>query len=163
MQSKSVELCIGIDICKARLDVADDSGSLPWSVANDELGIASLVEQLHILQPALIVMEATGGLETLLYATLTTAGLPAVVMNPRQVRDFAKAIGTLAKTDALDARILARFGAAIQPAVRPMKDDTTQELTALVTRRRQVLAMLTAEKTDHTENMVLAIQLCNSE
>ncbi len=92
-------------------------------------------------------MEATGGLETLLYAALTTAGLPAVVINPRQVRDFAKALGTLAKTDALDARILARFGAAIQPTVRPMKDATTQELTALVTWRRQLLAMLTAEKT----------------
>ena len=147
MKSKSLERFIGIDICKARLDVADDAKSLPWSVANNDSGIASLVERLQTLHPALIVMEATGGLETLLYAALTTAGLPAVVMNPRQVRDFAKALGTLAKTDALDARILARFGAAIQPAVRPMKDETTQELTALVTRRRQLLAMLTAEKT----------------
>lgn len=147
MKSKSLELFIGIDICKDRLDVADDSESIPWSVANDDAGISSLVDRLKALQPALIVMEATGGLETLLYAALTTAGLPAVVMNPRQVRDFAKAMGTLAKTDALDAQVLARFGAAIQPAVRPMKDDTTQELTALVTRRRQLLAMLTAEKT----------------
>ncbi len=147
MKSKSLELFIGIDICKDRLDVADDSESIPWSVANDDSGISSLVDRLKALQPALIVMEATGGLETLLYAALTTAGLPAVVMNPRQVRDFAKAMGTLAKTDALDAQVLARFGAAIQPEVRPMKDDTTQELTALVTRRRQLLAMLTAEKT----------------
>ncbi|MEC4673405.1 MAG: IS110 family transposase [Nitrospirota bacterium] len=147
MNLKSVELFLGIDICKTRLDVADDANSLPWSVANNDSGIASLVERLQTLQPALIVMEATGGLETLLYAALTTAELPAVVMNPRQVRDFAKALGTLAKTDALDARILARFGAAIQPTVRPMKDATTQELTALVTRRRQLLAMLTAEKT----------------
>jgi len=147
MKSKSLELFIGIDICKDRLDVADDSESLPWSVANDDAGISSLVDRLNALQPALIVMEATGGLETLLYAALTTAGLPAVVMNPRQVRDFAKAMGTLAKTDALDAQVLARFGAALQPAVRPMKDDITQELTALVTRRRQWLAMLTAEKT----------------
>ena len=147
MKAKSSELFIGIDICKARLDVADNANSLPWSVANHDAGIAALVEQLHVLHPTLIVMEATGGLETLLYAALTTAGLPAVVMNPRQVRDFAKALGTLAKTDTLDARILARFGAAIQPAVRPMKDATTQELTALVTRRRQLLAMQTAEKT----------------
>ena len=147
MKSTSVELFIGIDICKARLDVADDAESLPWSVANDESGIASLVTRLRKLHPTLIVMEATGGLETLLYAALTTAGLPAVVMNPRQVRDFAKALGTLAKTDALGARVLARFGAALQPEVRPMKDVTTQELTAFVTRRRQVLAMLTAEKT----------------
>ena len=146
MKSKSLERCIGIDICNARLDVADDANSLPWSGANNDAGIGSLGKRLQTLQPTLIVMEATGGLETLLYATFTTAGLPAVVMNPRQVRDFAKALGTLAQTDALDARILARFGAAIQPAVRPMKDDTTQELTALVTRRRQLLAMSTAEK-----------------
>ncbi|MEO7861800.1 MAG: IS110 family transposase [Nitrospirales bacterium] len=147
MKSKSLERFIGIDICQDRLDVADNSESVPWSVANDDAGISSLVDRLTALQPALIVMEATGGLETLLYAALTTAGLPAVVMNPRQVRDFAKAMGTLAKTDALDAQVLARFGAAIQPEVRPMKDDTTQELTAWVTRRRQLLAMLTAEKT----------------
>ncbi len=147
MQSKSVELFIGIDSCNARLNVADNANSLPWSVANNDSGIASLVERLHSLHPTLIVMEATGGLETLLYAALTTAGLPAVVMNPRQVRDFAKALGALAKTDALDARILARFGAAIQPEIRPMKDDPTQELTALVTRRRQLLALSTAENT----------------
>ena len=118
MKSKSLERFIGIDICKARLDVADDANSLPWSVTNDDAGIAALVERLHALHPALIVMEATGGLETLLYAAVTTAGLPAVVISPRQVRDFAKALGTLAKTDALDAQVLARFGAAIQPAVR---------------------------------------------
>lgn len=146
MTAKSGELFIGIAICQTQVDVADNAHSLPWSVANTDVGIASLVERLHALSPTLIVMEATGGLETLLYATLTTAGLPAVVMNPRQVRDFAKALGTLAKTDALAARILARFGAALQPAVRPMKDANTQELTALVTRRRQLLAMLKAEK-----------------
>ena len=143
----TAQLFIGIDICKARLDIADNAEALAWSVAHDDAGITSLVAQLQPLHPTLIVMEATGGLETLLYAALTTAGLPAVVINPRQVRDFAKALGTLAKTDALDARVLARFGAAIQPAIRPMKDATTQELTALVTRRRQLLTMLTAEKT----------------
>ncbi len=143
----TAKLFIGIDICKARLDIADDAEALAWSVAHDDAGITSLVARLQPLHPTLIVMEATGGLETFLYAALTTAGLPAVVINPRQVRDFAKALGTLAKTDALDARILARFGAAIQPTVRPMKDATTQELTALVTRRRQLLTMLTAEKT----------------
>lgn len=140
-------LFIGIDICKARLDIADDTEAMSWSVAHDEAGITSLVARLQSLHPTLIVMEATGGLETFLYAALTTAGLPAVVINPRQVRDFGKALGTLAKTDALDARILARFGAALQPTVRPMKDTTAQELTALVTRRRQLLSMLTAEKT----------------
>jgi len=147
MKLKSSELFIGIDICKDRLDVADDCNSRTWSVVNDDSGISSLVDQLKHLKPALIIMEATGGLETLLYSALTTSGLPAVIINPRQVRDFAKAIGKLAKTDAIDAHVLARFGAAVKPEVRPMKDDKTQELTALVTRRRQLIGMRTAEKT----------------
>lgn len=147
MKSTSSELFIGIDICKDQLDIADDSNSMTWSVANDDTGIASLVDRLKQLKPVLIVMEATGGLETLSYSALTTAGLPAVVINPRQVRDFARAIGKLAKTDMIDAHVSARFGAAVKPQLRPMKDDQTQELTALVTRRRQLIGMLTAEKT----------------
>lgn len=147
MKQKYSELFIGIDVCKDRLDIADDSNSPLWSVANDDSGVSSLVERLQSLNPTLIVMEATGGLETLPYAALTAAGLPAVVINPRQARDFAKAVGKLAKTDAIDARVLARFGAAVKPQVRPVKDDKAQELAALVTRRRQLIAMLTAEKT----------------
>lgn len=147
MKKETSELFIGIDICKDRLDVADDSNSKPFSVANDDEGVASLVSRLKSLKPTRIVMEATGGLETLLYSALTIAGLPAAVINPRQARDFAKALGKLAKTDAIDARVLARFGAAVKPEVRPMKDEKTQELAALVTRRRQLIGILTAEKT----------------
>lgn len=147
MKQEHSELFIGIDICKDRLDIADDSNSKIWSVANDDSGVSSLAARLKPLKPVLIVMEATGGLETLLYAALTAAGLPSVVINPRQTRDFAKAVGKLAKTDAIDARVLARFGAAVKPEVRPVKDDKAQELAALVTRRRQLIAMLTAEKT----------------
>lgn len=147
MKKETSELFIGIDICKDRLDIADDSNSKPFSVANDDEGVASLVGRLKPLKPVRIVMEATGGLETLLYSALTIAGLPVAVINPRQARDFAKAIGKLAKTDAIDAHVLARFGAAVKPEVRPMKDEKTRELAALVTRRRQLIAMLTAEKT----------------
>lgn len=147
MKEKKTELFIGIDICKDRLDIADDANSQTWSVANDDSGVSSLVNRIKPLNPALIVMEATGGLETLLYSSLTVAHLPAVVINPRQVRNFAKALGQLAKTDAIDAHVLARFGAAVKPEIRPAKDDKTQELTALVTRRRQLIGMLTAEKT----------------
>lgn len=147
MKKEISELFIGIDICKDRLDIADDSNAKPWSVANNEKGVSSLVSRLKSFKPTRIIMEATGGLETLLYSALTLAGLPAVVINPRQARDFAKALGKLAKTDAIDARILALFGAAVKPEVRPMKDEKTQELAALVTRRRQLIGMLTAEKT----------------
>jgi transposase len=147
MEEKKTELFIGIDICKDRLDIADDAHSQAGSVANDDSGVSALVNRIKPLNPALIVMEATGGLETLLYSSLTVAHLPAVVINPRQVRNFAKALGQLAKTDAIDAHVLARFGAAVKPEIRPTKDDKTQELTALVTRRRQLIGMLTAEKT----------------
>lgn len=144
---KSQELFIGIDVCKDRLDIASDPNSEVWSQANDDSGVSLLIEKLIPLKPCLIVMEATGGLETLLYSALVTADLPAVVVNPRQVRDFAKALGKLAKTDAIDAWVLARFGALMRPEVRPVKDEQTRELTALVTRRRQLLSMRTAEKT----------------
>ncbi len=147
MKKETSELFIGIDICKDRLDIADDSDSKPWSVANDDAGVSSLVNRLKPLKPTRIVMEATGGLETLLYSALTIAGLPAVIINPRQARDFAKALGKLAKTDAIDAWVLARFGSAVKPEVRPMTDEKTRELAALVTRRSQLIGILTAEKT----------------
>jgi len=136
----------GIDVSKAALDVAlRPSGEL-WRCANDEAGIADLIGRLQPLAPQLIVLEATGGLERLVVAGLALANLPAVVVNPRQVRDFAKATGRLAKTDALDALVLAHFAAAIQPPRRPLPDADTQALAALVERRRQVVGMLTAEK-----------------
>src|SRR5262247_3508164 len=105
-----------------------------------------LVDQLEALYPTLIVLEATGGLERLVTSALATAGLPVVVVNPRQARDFAKATGQLAKTDVLDARTLAHFADAVRPAPRPLPDAQTEELRALLARRRQLVAMRTAEQ-----------------
>lgn len=137
---------IGIDVSKATLDVAVLPGERAWQVEREEAGIASLVETLRALAPRLVVLEATGGLEAPVTAALATAGLPVVVVNPRQARDFAKAIGTLAKTDTLDARVLARLGETLKPPVRPLKDEETERLEALLTRRRQIIEMLTMEK-----------------
>jgi transposase len=139
-------LTVGIDVAKARLDVAFAPAGAAWQVANDEAGIAELVARLRPLAPALVVLEATGGLEIPAAAALAAAGLPVAVVNPRQVRDFAKAVGQLAKTDALDAALLARFAAVVQPPARPLPDEQTQALAALLARRRQVVAMLTAER-----------------
>jgi transposase len=127
------------------LDVAVRPSGERWQVANDATGITELVPQLQALSPMLIVLEATGGLELPLLAALGSAGQPVVAINPRQVRDFAKAVGKLAKTDALDAQVLAHFAEAVRPTVRPLPDATTQVLAALVTRRRQLVEMLTAE------------------
>lgn len=146
MTTNGSESFIGIDVSKARLDVASFPKEESWSEANEEKGIESLVEDLKKQKPTLIVLEATGGLEIPLAGALAGAALPVVVVNPRQVRDFAKATGKLAKTDALDAHILARFGEAVRPQVRPLKDEEAQELSALVTRRHQVVEMITAEK-----------------
>lgn len=140
------QVFVGIDVSKDRLDVAVVPGEEHWTVANDGKGIASLAGRLEALNPALIVLEATGGLEIPATGELAAAGLPVVVVNPRQTRDFAKATGKLAKTDTIDALVLARFGEAVRPEVRPLKDEQTQELNALVLRRRQLLGMLTAEK-----------------
>jgi len=139
-------LYVGIDVAKAHLDVAEGSTGARWRVANDEVGIAEALRHLELLAPALVVLEATGGYEAPVAAALGAAGLPVAVVNPRQVRDFAKSTGKLAKTDALDARILALFGERMRPAVRPLPDAQAQELSALLTRRRQVVGMLTAEK-----------------
>jgi len=139
-------IAVGIDVSKAALDVALRPGRAAWRCANDEAGIAELVGRLRPLGPYLIVLEATGGLERLAVAALALAGLPVAVVNPRQVRDFAKATGQLAKTDALDAAVLAHFAEAIHPTPRPLPDAQSQALAALVEQRRQVVGMLTAEK-----------------
>lgn len=136
----------GIDVSKHRLDVALSSGGEPWSVPNDSAGIDELVGRLQVADPALTVLEATGGFETAAVAALAQAGLPVVVANPRQVRDFARATGQLAKTDRIDAAILALFAERVRPEVRPLPDEEARILDALLTRRRQVLQMLTAEK-----------------
>lgn len=137
---------IGIDVSKAHLDLAAHLSGEPWRVTNDEAGISVVVTHLRGLQPTLVVVEPTGGLELPLTAALAAAGVPVAVINPRQVRDFAKATGRLAKTDRLDAQVLAHFAHAVQPTPRPLPDAQTQELAALLARRQQLVQMLTAEK-----------------
>lgn len=143
---KAGKLFVGIDVSKAWLDVAVDEQKEGWHVSNDDAGICGLVKQLKKLKPQLIVLEATGGFEMLVVAEVSQAGLPVAVVNAKRVRDFAKAIGQIAKTDKLDARVLAHFAAAIRPEVRSLRSEEEEQLTALLTRRRQVLDMLTVER-----------------
>ena len=137
---------VGIDVAKAELVVSILPTAEPFTVANDERGVHTLVERLRSSTPTLIVLEATGGYELLGVAALAAAALPVVVVNPRRVRDFAKATGQIAKTDRIDADILARFADVVRPAVRPLVDNGAQELEALLTGRRQLLEMLQAER-----------------
>ena len=143
----STSSVVGIDVSKARLDIA----CLPVSTAavshfdNDPKGHAALIASLKGIVPRLIVVEATGGYQRALVAALATAGLPVVVVNPRQVRDFARAMGILAKTDAIDAAVLAQFGASLNPELRPLPDAQATALTDLLTRRRQLIELRTAE------------------
>jgi transposase len=137
---------VGIDVSRDRLEVAVRPGGDAWAVGNDAAGIAELVPQLRARAPLGVVVEATGGLEAPLAAALAEAGLPIAVVNPRHARDFAKATGQLAKTDALDARMLAHFAEAIRPRLRPLRDAEQQQLAALLARRRQVVEMLVAEQ-----------------
>ena len=137
---------VGVDVSKGRLDVAVRPSGESASFSNDELGIKPLVNRLGEIQPTLIVLEATGGIERQLVRALVSAELPVVVVNPRQVRDFAKASGQLAKTDAIDAMVLARFAEAIRPTVRPLPDESLLELRALIARRRQLTEMIVAER-----------------
>ena len=140
------EVVVGIDVAKVRLDLGVHPSGESWTVEHDEAGIATVVERLVAARPTLVILEATGGLEVAVVAALVAAEVPVQVVNPRQVRDFAKAIGQLAKTDRLDALLLARFGAAIRPTPRPIPDAALQEVRALVARRRQLQAMVIAEK-----------------
>ena len=139
-------LFIGIDVAKAQLEFACRPSGETGTVRNDDGGIRELVARCQALTPALIVLEATGGYEAAVVAALATAGLAVVVANPRQVRDFAKATGQLAKTDALDAQVLALFAERVHPAPRLLPDAAIQALDALLTRRRQLVEMLTAER-----------------
>lgn len=146
MTEREKEVFVGIDVSKDKLDVAVRPSGEILSFSNDEDGISLMVDFIKPLSPLLIVLEATGGLETASVGILAVKGLPVVVINPRQVRDFAKATGKLAKTDAIDAHVIARFGEAVRPEIRPLKDQETQKLDALITRRRQIVEMITAEK-----------------
>jgi transposase len=140
------QVFVGIDVAKAQLDIALRPTGDRWAVTNDEPGITALVTRLQEVAPQLIVLEATGGYQRAVVAALAAAALPIVVVNPRQVRDFAKATGQLAKTDALDARAVAHFAEAVRPTPRPLPDVQTEELRALLARRRQLIAMRTAEQ-----------------
>jgi hypothetical protein len=137
---------IGIDVAKAQLDFAGLPSGATGTVPNEDGGIRELVARCQTLTPTLIVLEATGGYEAARVAALATAGFPLVVVNPRQVRDFAKATGQLAKTDTIDAQVLALFAERVRPAPRALPDDAAQALEALLTRRRQLVEMLTAER-----------------
>lgn len=137
---------VGIDIAKAQLDIAVRPTGESWTIPNAPDARLALTERLRTLDPALIVLEGTGGYERPVTAELAAAGLPVVRVNPRQVRDFAKANGRLAKTDTLDAQVLAHFADALRPEVRPLPDAQATALHALVARRRQLVEMRTAER-----------------
>ena len=143
---KAVEIFVGIDVSKVWLDVAVHEREEDFRAGNEDAGIANLVQRMKELKPTLIVIEPTGGFEKLVVAELTHAGLAVVVVNAKRVRDFARATGRLAKTDKLDAKVLAHFAAAIRPALRSLHSEEEEQLTALLTRRRQVVDMLTVEK-----------------
>lgn len=139
MSEITVEKFVGIDVSKGTLDVCIEPGGEVLHVEYDDTGIRQVVKRLVELAPTLIVVEATGGLEMRLAGELAAKSLPVAIINPRQARDFAKATGQLAKTDLVDAAILAAFARAIRPAVRPIKDADTRDLDDLVTRRRQLV------------------------
>jgi len=139
-----VKRLVGIDVAKATLDVFNGSGGATFSVANDEVGIRELLGQLKPTD--FVILEATGGLETPVASALAAAAIAVAIVDPRQLRDFTRATGRLAKTDRLDAEALARFGEAVRPEARPLANEQAQALEALVTRRRQLVEMLTAEK-----------------
>ena len=137
---------VGIDVAKAELVVAVRPGGEHWAVPNDEAGVARLRGRLHELAPTLVVLEATGGYERTAVAALAAVQLPVVVANPRQVRDFARSTGQLAKKDRIDAETLALFAERVRPTPRPLADEASATLDALLTRRRQLVGMLGAER-----------------
>lgn len=144
MHSESV--FVGIDVSKDQLDIAIRPGEVRFRESNNDSGIQALIARLLSLKPQLILLEATGGYEILAAASLRQAGLPAHIINPRQVRDFARSSGRLAKTDKIDAAVLAHFAEALKPDLRPWPDEQQQELAALMSRRRQLVEMLVMEK-----------------
>jgi len=151
---------VGIDIAKANLEIAVYASETRWQFSNDEEGISHTTELLKELSPNLVVMEATGGYETPLAYTLKAHGIAVAIINPREVRDFAKATGKLAKTDTLDAKVLAHFAAAIEPEPRPISDEESQELGAILARRRQISEMLTMEKNRlHTARKIVRARI----
>jgi len=145
MNETTVTIFVGIDVSKARLDVAVGEKGASWSERNDAEGIGRLTQRLVELQPALVVIESTGGLERPTLVELARAGVSVALVNPKRVREFAKAIGLAAKTDKLDARLLARFARDAKPQATDLPSEADQHLSALLARRKQLLDMLTAE------------------
>lgn len=141
MSESKVEVFVGIDVCKSTLDVRVEPLGETFEVDNDDQGVKALCVRLAELAPTLIVMEATGGLEVRAASELAARGWCVAVVNPRQVRDFARASGQLAKTDRIDSQVLCGFARAMRPAARPLKDALTRQLDDLVTRRRQLVQM----------------------
>lgn len=139
-------VCVGIDVSKDRLDVHVRPGGDAFHVGRDGEGLGALVERLGALSCTIVAVEATGGFETVVAAALAAAGLPVVVVNPAQVRAFATALGKRTKTDPIDAAVIAHFAEATKPAVRPLPDEATRLLADLVARRRQIVAMIGAER-----------------
>lgn len=156
-EPENTKVSVGIDVSKNTLDIAVHETGETWSSPNDSHGCATLAVKLKQLKATSIVLEATGGFETVVTATLAAADLPVIVVNPRQVRDFAKATGQLAKTDRIDCRVLGHFAAALDPPVRPVKSAETQHLEALLARRRQIVEMLVAEKNRLANNRDRAV------
>lgn len=143
---KNTRIYVGVDVFTDTLDIAAHPRQQARHFENNDAGINEAITYLKKLAPVLVVMEATGGLETSLAAALGTAGIPVVVINPRQIRDYAKSMGKLAKTDTIDAQVMADFAAAVQPEPRPLSDGQAQELKDILTRRSQLIGMITAEK-----------------
>ena len=137
---------VGIDVAKAQVDVAVRPTGDRWEVSHDDAGVRQLGSRLKTLEPVMVLLEVSGGLELPLVAALATEELPVVVVNPRQVRDFARATGKLAKTDSLDSAVLAHFAEVVRPPARPLRDAETQALNSLAARRHQVMTMLVSEK-----------------
>jgi transposase len=144
--NSSEETYVGVDVSKATLEVALGAGVGLWEFSNDDEGVQDLCNHLERIQPTLIVLEASGGLEKKAAVQCAEAELPVVVVNPTRVRNYARACGQYAKTDEIDARVIADFGQAIRPQVRPLRKKAQERLSALLTRRRQVVRMLAAEK-----------------
>jgi transposase len=141
-----MDVYVGIDVSKDRLDVYVEPSGESFAVVRDGDGLASLIERLRPLAPRLVAVEATGGFEVVVAAAVGGAGLPLAIVNPAQVRHYAQALGKRAKTDKLDAAVIARFAAATQPEVRPLPDEATRLLADLVARRRQIVVMIGAER-----------------
>src|SRR5512143_1488851 len=151
------EIFVGLDVSKAVLDAKAVPVTQAWCFSNDAAGIGQLLQVLTEVAPALVVLEATGGLEMPVASALGVAGLPVAIINPRQARHFAKALGRLAKTDSMDADTLARFGQTLRPEPRPLKAEATHQLSVLLTRRRQLVERLTAE-TSHLSSADPAVR-----